>query len=550
MQKLAKMSDDEIKNLHGEFLFRYTKKNEVEKRPVTAPPKLAKDKSQDPRTPSSGYYSMDEKAARTTPKSRVQSVKDVPKRKPSPELTEEDKGNITEEFKGGHHTDQILEEIKVKLEKLGGKNERETEAVCQQDVDSRHETREVEKVEIKEDPLIDEEEEEKEAAEQRKADVIASRGSNTSSRDSVETSVSDSIRKLTDDKPKIKTRSKSAYVKRQDKLQNSDDVYVSAECRQPRSKSAMDRGNLMPSPADIPTPYMDHSKPKVVSVGSIGKISLLESISESKYWEDILLEEIARRKEEQNGNSYSSDSDSAYSDVDSNENFEHLKESRPKKRVKSKSEIDSESVILAMILKEEKQRKKKSRSNSSKTSRTPRSPLPKSPKSNRSASSTPSSKSIKSPISEKKMPEIIESELKLLNCTKEDLDESLKENIENKTEFSNENKEILKQADSDMKTNITSDEKVHTDTFANKRITNNYTDNSTTKSIFKSKPKQHVEKLDINDFPPKQKKVIIISSDSFRSSSTPKTPDRKYERLVNRMDGTLSKLLTRRLLSS
>ena len=57
MQKLAKMSDDEIKNLHGEFLFRYTKKNEVEKRPVTAPPKLAKDKSQDPRTPSSGYYS-------------------------------------------------------------------------------------------------------------------------------------------------------------------------------------------------------------------------------------------------------------------------------------------------------------------------------------------------------------------------------------------------------------------------------------------------------------------------------------------------------------
>ena len=548
MQKLARLSDDEIKNLHGEFLFRYTKKNEVEKRPVTAPPKLAKDKSQDPRTPSSGYYSMDEKSARTTPKSRVQSVKDVTKRKPSPEITEEDKGNITEEFKGGHNTDQILEEIKVKLEKLGGKNERETEAVCQQDVDSRHETREVEKVEIKEDPLMEEEEEA--AAEQRKTDVIASRESNTSSRDSVETSVSDSIRKLTDEKPKIKTRSKSAYVKRQDKLQNSDDVYVSAECRQPRSKSAMDRGNLMPSPADIPTPYMDHSKPKVVSVGSIGKISLLESISESKYWEDILLEEIARRKEEQNGNTYSSGSDSAYSDVDSNENFEHLKETRPKKRTKSKSEMDSESVILAMILKEEKQRKKKSRSNSSKNSKTPRSPLPKSPKSNRSASSTPTSKSIKSPISEKKMSDPTESELKLLNGAKEDVDESPKEIIENKTEFTNENEEISKQAGSDIKTNITSDEKGHTDTFANKRITNNYTDNSTTKSIFKSKTKQHVEKLDINDFPPKQKKVIIISSDSFRSSSTPKTPDRKYERLVNRMDGTLSKLLTRRLLSS
>lgn len=41
----------------------------------------------------------------------------------------------------------------------------------------------------------------------------------------------------------------------------------------------------------VPVPQMQHSKPKVVAVGGIGKISLLESISELQQWEEDVGEE-------------------------------------------------------------------------------------------------------------------------------------------------------------------------------------------------------------------------------------------------------------------
>ncbi|KAK3103167.1 hypothetical protein FSP39_016961 [Pinctada imbricata] len=48
-----------------------------------------------------------------------------------------------------------------------------------------------------------------------------------------------------------------------------------------------------------PIPYMQHSKPKVVSVGGIGKISLLEDISESQYWEDLGNQDLKSDSEEE-----------------------------------------------------------------------------------------------------------------------------------------------------------------------------------------------------------------------------------------------------------
>ena len=36
----------------------------------------------------------------------------------------------------------------------------------------------------------------------------------------------------------------------------------------------------------VPIPVMEHSKPKTINVGAIGRISLLESISEAQYWEE------------------------------------------------------------------------------------------------------------------------------------------------------------------------------------------------------------------------------------------------------------------------
>ncbi|XP_064603423.1 uncharacterized protein LOC135468891 [Liolophura sinensis] len=41
------------------------------------------------------------------------------------------------------------------------------------------------------------------------------------------------------------------------------------------------------SPPPLPVPYMKHSKPAVVEVGQIGKISLLENIAESRFYESV-----------------------------------------------------------------------------------------------------------------------------------------------------------------------------------------------------------------------------------------------------------------------
>ena len=556
LHKLAKMSDDEIKNLHGEFLFRYTKKEEVVERPVTAPPVLAKDKEHSFKSPSSGYHSMDDKSARTTPKANTQLGTIYQQRKASPDKTEDDEMKTVKHVRR-NTTDHILEEIEVKLNLLGRKNEVYSEKVRNPETenDKKQNVKHVEKEETEDDNVNFVKQ--KEPDELRKPDSLSvSRESNTSSQESAETTVSESIRKLTEDKPKTKVRSKSAFVKRHDNLQNQDDnLYVTADCRHPRSKSAMDRGKLMDSIADIPIPYMDHSKPKVVSVGSIGKISLLESISESKYWEDVLLEELARRQEEQNGNLYSSSSDSAYSDLDSYENFEYSKEPRSKKRTKSKSDIDSESAILGMMLEVESGRRKKARSHSSKWSNSPRSPLPKSLKSNRNTSSSSSSKSMKS-VSEKKTSGSSTIDAKVPDYAKAETDTSLNGNIVNVTDAASTNKETL--TEFDKENDIKTDEKENTGTsnITCKRIltndNNNNNNNNTNKPIFRSKQSQEnvSGKLETENRPHKQKKVLIISTGSIKKDTTHKTPVKKYERLVNRMDGTISKTLAKRLLSS
>ncbi|CAC5424944.1 unnamed protein product [Mytilus coruscus] len=50
---------------------------------------------------------------------------------------------------------------------------------------------------------------------------------------------------------------------------------------------------------NLPVPHLEHSKPKTVSVGAIGKISLLESITESRFWEDVVEESYRSRKSDE-----------------------------------------------------------------------------------------------------------------------------------------------------------------------------------------------------------------------------------------------------------
>lgn len=562
LTKLAKMSDDEINKLHGDFVFRYTKKNQVDKRPLTAPPDLAKRKEPSFKSPSSGYGSMEDKSSRTTPKTSVNAEKSDKLRKGSPETTTD-----VDKVPGEQHktttTDEILEEIKIRLNKLEGKpvnKEGQINEGKQEENDVKNDNTETDNMDNDEnmkadDENVKEDQEDEYMGIRKKSDnTVTTRESGTSSRESAETSVSETIQKLTDDKPKTNNRSKSANVKRHDNFQNSlDSLFVNDQSRQPRSKSAIDRGNLMHNIADsVPMPYMDHSKPKVVSVGSIGKISLLESISESKYWEDVLLEELAKRQAEQNPDLSDSSSDSAYSDVDSNEDFEYLRNpavKKPRKRTKSRSKSGSESVLLALILDEEKARRRKARTSSAKYSgrASPKSPLFKSPKSNRSSSSASSTRSLKSPVSGK-IPLTVTHEVKENEDIQKaenyvgTLNSAINTDV-NATET--KDSKFIKSKETDATT-----DKNEIINKSNSLGILSKQDSNANRLTLRSKQNDNniTGKLKNDKLPQKQKKVVIINTDLVYKDS--KKPVKKCERLVNRMDGTISKTLSQRLLSA
>lgn len=129
----------------------------------------------------------------------------------------------------------------------------------------------------------------------KKEDRDSAIGDLDESKDDVFTTVSEKskIRKLAKEQPIVTDagrRVKSASENRAKQLESiGDTMHKNAEeGRQPRSRSALGGSRMEQTVDDIaPMPYMDHSKPRVVSVGSIGKISLLESISEAKFWEDM-----------------------------------------------------------------------------------------------------------------------------------------------------------------------------------------------------------------------------------------------------------------------
>ncbi|OWF54977.1 uncharacterized protein LOC110466143 [Mizuhopecten yessoensis] len=58
------------------------------------------------------------------------------------------------------------------------------------------------------------------------------------------------------------------------------------------SSSSRNNSDWKKSGVEI-VPHMDHSKPRPISVGGMGTISLLENISEARYWEDAYNEEIS-----------------------------------------------------------------------------------------------------------------------------------------------------------------------------------------------------------------------------------------------------------------
>ncbi|KAL4225566.1 hypothetical protein ACF0H5_016254 [Mactra antiquata] len=338
-QHLAKMSDKQIKQIHGDFLYRKSKNDALDQRPVTAPAVMTIDEYHNKMNDlektmkghasilsrkSSGYSSIDE----NMDKSNIDST-----------------SKLKFEFKSLEKDEDEAEEMVDTKEPSGSPADGES------GIDSMYD-----------------------------------------SNVSVESSLSEKLNQLAvkDTPRENKPRAKSAYTQRHTHLQNTQDptFLKSSEGRQPRSKSAVggERHVGMPIEEIAPMPYMDHSKAKIVSVGSMGKVSILESISEAKYWEDLGLEQQKKRQGEMPSEISGIDNDivvndgdigAVYDSVDNNDDVDEYIDNRVSSHNKimkkggkfSKTENNDDNHILSMILKEESRQRSKNKRVQSKFSK-------------------------------------------------------------------------------------------------------------------------------------------------------------------------------------
>ncbi|XP_060583678.1 uncharacterized protein LOC132739879 isoform X2 [Ruditapes philippinarum] len=310
-QKLAKMSDAEIQKLHGDLLYRKTKSVDLDQRPVTAP----------------AVMTMEEYRAKMKENDALLKGRNAGKSTGS--------GNITKP-----HVDFKTDEIN-------------DIRIVEKEVDER--VKSPEPTEL--DDIVENVDE---------------------SKCSLDSSVTEKIKEITNEKKidtAVKTgkqRALSAYAHRQDHLKDEQDsVYLSGqEGRYPRSKSAAEVHQTEAIEDVAPMPYMDHSKPKIVSVGSIGKISLLESISEAKFWEDLAIKqqkeknkqssEIAAKSEKDDSGTESIGEDAADDALITEKIASQSKKKNSKNKMHS-DEMLKDTDIISLILEDEKALKKKLR---------------------------------------------------------------------------------------------------------------------------------------------------------------------------------------------
>ena len=308
--KLASDSSTEVKQVHGKFVHRHTGSSQLSQRPVTAPAVMSIAENQAIlkrnvsrfQASSSGYASMDDH--------------------------EED----------GHD----------------GSEHSEEETEDEDDVEEQEEAKPSEdKVEVQE----------KESPDQSQDEQFLG------SLESIETTVSDKLKLLasyqepphvTDNRP----RAKSAFT-RNVALERTIEPFEAKNDdkeRYGRSKSAA--GDYIAKLGEgVPTPYMDHSKPRVVAVGSMGKITLLENISEARYWEDISKQEkIAEQEENQKNQNEDTPEEKEYDNETSEEQKDEKDEppqqtNKPTKKIEEEEEEEED--IAEQIKKEDHLRRQK-----------------------------------------------------------------------------------------------------------------------------------------------------------------------------------------------
>ncbi|KAJ8298586.1 hypothetical protein KUTeg_022646 [Tegillarca granosa] len=132
---------------------------------------------------------------------------------------------------------------------------------------------------------------------------------------------------------------------------------------------------------DVPIPQMEHAKPKMVNVGGIGTISLLESITEAKSLEDLYDDDVSCDQGFQdNGQEMVSDiyHDSGHEGKENDQNILFIDNNQDAVKTKKKRKVRKaisdqffgNSLVLEKLAKEKERRMKKRNGSQSQTTKT------------------------------------------------------------------------------------------------------------------------------------------------------------------------------------
>ncbi|XP_052798389.1 uncharacterized protein LOC128230286 isoform X3 [Mya arenaria] len=330
-RKMMNLSDAQIKKLHSHFLYRQTKAGETDKRPVTAPAVMSIQENQSimRKGDHSDHVTIGEVTEILVP-------------------TEEDEEEVEE------GDQEYMDNDRGDMSRISGST------------GSAGRSRSSSKYSRSPDSGVE---------------------NMNYSYDTSNTSISDKIKNLSlDQRNKVvtsvnKPRPYSAHDDRQEETLKNENIAENGGEEHPRSKSAPgDRGQIEEVEDIAPTPYMEHSKPRTVHVGSMGKITLLESISEAKFWENHIhgnKPKVPNVKEEQDSVK-DSGTESAIDEVEAETHvaveqipdtdvihaveWENRDNSSPNtqknpKRKETLGNVDAE--FISMLLEEEKRRRRK-----------------------------------------------------------------------------------------------------------------------------------------------------------------------------------------------
>ncbi|KAK3591897.1 hypothetical protein CHS0354_005107 [Potamilus streckersoni] len=172
--------------------------------------------------------------------------------------------------------------------------------------------------------------------------------------------------------PKIPSQFSNISLQQEKLLTDLDErkqEYVEDEKTVTQLKQTLDHNDRVSAETPVPVPYMEHSKPRVVSIGNIGKVKLLENITESRFWEDMYNKNNANdspdtlqipAKETELGGDRKKRSEDSEIEAFNIQDFSSVSSQQRTSRSKSRGP-DTYEEALQMLHKRERRKKKKTK---------------------------------------------------------------------------------------------------------------------------------------------------------------------------------------------